>query len=190
LRSVTVGRAVSLGFLACVLVLGAAGLSSLEDDDFCDEQRYAVERSSWTSELALWPPGWRCVFSLRGGRETTVEAGSVGSFLAVLAGELLIAAWVLRRWPRVTQPLRVVAVTMLAFSVAGGGGLVGGFVSAMLVGWIVGLPLAVVGDRELRRAAGEKGAGTPVRSSRWSSGSRSRSPASSGYSVSAWGGSR
>jgi hypothetical protein len=131
LGGVTVGRALCVALVACLLVLGAAGLSSLEDEEFCAEQAYAVERSSWSSELAVWPPGWRCVFSLPDGRAATVEAGSVELFLGVLAGELLIAAWVVRRWPRVTGPARLAAVTMLVCSVAGAGGLVGGFIFAM-----------------------------------------------------------
>lgn len=121
-------------------MLGAGGLSSLEVDDFCAEQTIGGERSSWTSELVLWPPGWRCVFSLADGREVTVQAGSKELFLIVLAGELLIAALVVRRWPRVTQPLLLVAVTMLALAVAGAGGLVGGFVLAMLAAGSLALP--------------------------------------------------
>jgi hypothetical protein len=43
---------------------------------------------------------------------------------------------------------------MLVFSVVGAGALLGGFVLAIVLGLSLGVPLAVIGDRALRRAAG------------------------------------
>jgi hypothetical protein len=149
-------RALRVAFLACLLVIGAAGLSSLEDDDFCGEHGPAVEGSSWSSRVAVWPPGEQCVYSLPGGGEATVDAGSVESFLVVLATELLIAGWLVRQWPLISRQARAAAVTMLTFSVAGAGALAGGFLLAMLLGWILGVPLAAGADRALQRAAGER----------------------------------
>ena len=152
MAGVSVRRALCALFVAVIAVVGAAGLSSLQAEGFCDDHMPA-RASGWSPELALWPPGWRCVYGgLPGGGTAHAESGSVPLFLGVLASELLIAGLVVRRWPGVPPPLRVAAVVALAFAVAGSGGLLGGFLFAILFGWTFGVPLAFLADRTLRLA--------------------------------------
>jgi hypothetical protein len=146
-------RATLVAALAVLALAGAAGLSSLQDDDFCAEYPLGFSAGSTaTSELSAWPPGWRCVYEAPGARRTVVEAGSVPWFLLALAGELGIAAVVVRR--RRSAPARLAATTALALAAVGACGLVGGFGFAFTAGCVLGVPLAWLADIAFARADG------------------------------------
>jgi hypothetical protein len=149
----TAGRAVCAALVLVLLVLRAAGLSSLDDHDMCVS--VGVEGSSTTSELGLWPPGQRCVNTAPEGTVTTIESGAAGLFLVLLACELLVAAWVVLRWPRVPAAARTAAAATLALAVMGAAGL-GGFPLGLAAGVALGVPLAVAGDIALRRVSGAR----------------------------------
>ena len=69
------------------MVFAAAGLSSLEGNDFCNTNRDA--RPSDTS-VALWPPGRECSVTVTGGRRHPRDAGDAAGFFAILAAGLLL----------------------------------------------------------------------------------------------------
>lgn len=83
---------IAVPFLLLAL-LGAGGMSSLVDDDFCGNFPITFpEGSGSRSEIKLAPPGVRCVYVAPNGREMTTGSGSWLWFLIALAGEALIAA--------------------------------------------------------------------------------------------------
>jgi hypothetical protein len=127
--------------VVALLVVGAAGLSSLEDDDFCTMSLLEVgdETSSERSEAVLWPPGTRCVVTRPDGGEVAVESGSAGWFLVALAALLGVAAWHGLRPERA----RLAFAAALALGAVGVCGLAGAAALLALVGGaIVGTPLA------------------------------------------------
>jgi hypothetical protein len=63
--------------LVLLALLGAGGMSSLVDDDFCGNFPITFpEGSGSSSEIKLVPPGVRCVYTAPNGREATTESGS------------------------------------------------------------------------------------------------------------------
>ena len=124
--------------VVALLVVGAAGLSSLEDDDFCST--FGTETASPSTELALWPPGTRCVSTLPDGTSTSLEAGSAGAFLLLLAGLLAVGAWKGVRPERARYAFAVA----LALAVAGAAGLEGAWQMSVPAGLVLGVPLALV----------------------------------------------
>jgi hypothetical protein len=139
----------AVALLAILALLGAAGLSSLQDDDFCNA--YPAGTTSAASETTLWPPGWRCVYDGPGARRAVVDAGSVPWFLIALGAELAVGAWALRRR---SAPARLAAATTAALAAVGALGLVGGFGFAFTAGVVVGVPLAWLVDYAYARAEG------------------------------------
>ena len=123
--------------VVALLIVGAAGLSSLEDDDFCGA--FGAEAASLRTELALWPPGTRCVSTLPDGTSTSLEAGSAGAFLVLLASLLAVAAWKVARPERARYAFAVA----LAFAVAGAAGLEGAWQASVAAGLVLGVPLAL-----------------------------------------------
>jgi hypothetical protein len=140
-------KPVAAALLIVIALLGAAGLSSLQDDDFCSE--YGAETQTVTGELTLWPPGWRCVYEPP---RTVVNAGSVPWFLIALAGMGLVAGLALRR--RAGAPARVAATTTAALAGVGICGLLGGFAFGFVAGCALGVPLAWLADVAFARAEG------------------------------------
>ena len=138
-----------LPLLAVLALLGAAGLSSLQADDFCGA--YPARTTTSTSEISVWPPGWRCVYEAPGARRVIVDAGSVPWFLAALGAELAVGAWALRRRG---PPARLAAATTAALATVGAFGLVGGFGFAFTAGVVAGVPLAWLIDFAFARAEG------------------------------------
>jgi hypothetical protein len=78
------------------------------------------------------------------------------AFLAVVAGMLLVITAVASRWPRVPTHLRCAAAATIALAVMGIGGLVGGYLFAVLCGLLLGSPAALVADRRLLRSSGKR----------------------------------
>jgi hypothetical protein len=136
--------------LVLLALLGAGGMSSLVDDDFCSMHYRSVpgtEGVVFGTELTLRPPGWRCTDL---GRPTEITTGSWAWFFIALAGEALVAAWYLRRGSRSARAAFASTVTL---AVAGASALFGGFVPALYWGFLVGTPLAwLVGGRDLTAA--------------------------------------
>jgi hypothetical protein len=126
--------------LIVLALLGAAGLSSLQGDDFCDG--YPLGTTKVSSEVTAWPPGWRCVYESADGR-AVVDAGSVPWFLVALAGEALVLAWALRRR---SPSARLALAATVAVAAVGGCGLIGGFGFAFVFGCVLGVPLAWLTD--------------------------------------------
>lgn len=138
-----------LPLLAVLALLGAAGLSSLQGDDFCGG--YPAGTTTSTSETSVWPPGWRCVYETPGGRRVIVDAGSVPWFFVALGAELAVAVWALRRR---SAPARLAAATTSALAVVGAFAMVGGFGFAFTAGVVAGVPLAWMIDVAFARAEG------------------------------------
>lgn len=145
-------RAVAVIALTALALLGAAGMSSLEDDDFCAENYPSGfgEGSGYTSELSAWPPGWRCVYDAPDGGTAVVEVGSIPWFLVALAGVAGVAAWFLHR--RRSTPARLAATTTVALAAVGACGLIGGFLFGFTAGMLVGVPLAWLTDIAIARS--------------------------------------
>lgn len=151
-----IGRGLCAVFVGVVLVVGAAGWSAAQPSDFCEfTESYVVEGTSSSGDFSLWPPGWRCVYELPSGRTVSLESGSAGRFVGLLAAELLLAMWVARYRTRLPGPVRVAWVTVLGLSVGGMGGLVGGFLFALYAGVVFGIPVAYFAERSLLRARAE-----------------------------------
>jgi hypothetical protein len=107
------------------MVFAAAGLSSLEGNDFCNTKREAAQSIS----LALWPPGRECTIAFPRGRTVTRDAGDAAGFVAILAAGLLLVG--IRR-----SNLAVMVASM--FGVAGFIALFLGVVPAFGFGWMIG----------------------------------------------------
>lgn len=157
---VTRKRAVALLLFAGLAVPAATGIAALEDDDYCSTNQVShsayTEGSELDQETLLVPPGVRCVYTQPDGTVSTAEAASLGEFLPVLAGELVVILVVAWRSPRVPAALRLFAVSTLAIGVAGLGGLAGGFIFAGVVGFFIGVPLASALAVALAVGAGER----------------------------------
>ena len=141
LRVVSMVKAGVAALAIVLLVTGAAGFSTLAGDE-CGAAA-VVEGTSWRWTLTVWPPGGECVYSLPGGETRTVPMGSVTWWFALVALGLGVAAWTAWRWPAVPRPARVAALTMLAMCFSGLGALLGGLQSALVLGFLIGLPVAM-----------------------------------------------
>jgi hypothetical protein len=149
-------RRVLLGLLVGALLLaGTAGLSSLQDDDWCGTGELgAGERANYQSTISLWPPGSACVYTLADGTTLTEEPSAAG-FLGGLAGALLVVYAGARHWPRVPSHVRLAATATVALAVMGLGGLIGGYQFAASFGFLFGAPTALVTERLLPGHASE-----------------------------------
>jgi hypothetical protein len=126
--------------LLLLAVLGAGGMSSIEDDDFCGRfPRSFPEGSGSSTQIRLSPPGWRCVYEAPDGRRATTGTGSWTWFLVALAGELGVAAWYLRRR---STPARMAVASTVALATAGAFSLLGGLDFAFFWALTFGIPLA------------------------------------------------
>jgi hypothetical protein len=136
--------------LVLLALLGAGGMSSLQDDDFCRTHiPFAGEDVSFGTEIKLLPPSWRCVYE-SGGRRVERTTGSWPWFLIALAGEAVVAAWYLLGSSRAA---RFALAATVALAVAGTFALYGGFAFAFFWGLLLGMPLAwLVGGRDLPAA--------------------------------------
>lgn len=143
--------AVRLASMLVLLVLGAAGLSSLADDDFCAIAPAGLpEATGWSPTWTWWPPGSGCEYAAGGGRTVTTTAGSVPGFLAVLGVALAVAGWALTRRP----PARLVLAIVLAVAGAGAGSLLGGASLGLSFGLVIGGVAAYLMDGLRGAAAG------------------------------------
>jgi hypothetical protein len=132
--------------VALLLVLGAAGLSSLADDDYCGENYPSGfgEGSSYTTSYALWPLGPSCEYSGPDGSTATLKTGQpVGFFGALIVGGVV---W----WWR--EQLRAAWAAVLVFAVFGVAALAGGWVLGLLAGALVGVPVAAATTGSVWRA--------------------------------------
>jgi hypothetical protein len=68
------------------MVFAAAGLSSLEGNDFCNTNRGSAKNNA----VAVWPPGRECSVTLANGRPASRDAGDAAGFVAILAAGLLL----------------------------------------------------------------------------------------------------
>jgi hypothetical protein len=131
--------------VAVLLVIGAAGLSSLQDDDWCGSHYPAGfgEGSGAGTAIALWPLGVECRYTAPDGSTATVKSGEpVGFFGALIIGGVV---W----WWR--EQFRAAWATTLVFAVAGVGALVAGWLPALIAGFLIGVPLAIVATRSALR---------------------------------------
>jgi hypothetical protein len=138
--------------VAVLLVLGAAGLSSLEGDDYCSENYPAGfgAGSSYSASYALWPLGPTCEYTGPGARTATVKVGEpIGFFGALIVGGVV---W----WWR--EQFRTAWAATLVFAVAGVGSVVAGWLLAFLAGFAIGVPLAMYATRSVWRGLVAAGA--------------------------------
>jgi hypothetical protein len=109
-------------------VFAAAGLSSLEGNDFCTINR-GPGKSAETA-LDLWPPGRECTVTLADASVASHDAGDVAGFLAILSAGLV---FVIAR-----RRSNLVLCTAMMFGTTG---LTSFFVSqvpAFGFGWMIG----------------------------------------------------
>jgi hypothetical protein len=76
-----------LALAVVFIVFAAAGLSSLEGNDFCNINR--GPGTSAQTALDLWPPGRECTVTLADARVSSRDAGDIAGFLAILAAGLV-----------------------------------------------------------------------------------------------------
>jgi len=114
-----------LALAVVFIVFAAAGLSSLEENDFCNLNRDAAA----TTSLTLWPPGRDCAVSEPNGPTVTRDGGDAAGFLAILAAGLLLVG--IRR-------SNLAVTTAAMFGVAGLAMLVLPAVPAFGFGWMIG----------------------------------------------------
>jgi hypothetical protein len=150
-----VKRALTLLATVLLLVPAAAGLSSATDGDYCrahqpfhasaakDRMRRAGLQSFRIAaaplvsrEVALWPPGPRCVYEYSDGRVVKRPLGDVGAFFAVIAAGAVAAA----------RRNRYARATLLSLAVAGVGFLLYG-IEAIVPAVSVGIVVAYAGTR-------------------------------------------
>ena len=117
-----------LALAVVFIVFAAAGLSSLEGNDFCNIHR-GPGKSTQTS-LDLWPPGRECTVTLANGRPASRDAGDAAGFLAILAAGLALV--IVRR--RSSHAL----CTAMMFGTTGLTSLVVSQVPAFGFGWMIG----------------------------------------------------
>jgi hypothetical protein len=109
------------------MVFAAAGLSSLDGNDFCNTNRGPA--SSTEASIQLWPPGRECTVTVTNARPASRDAGSGAGFVAILAAGLLLVGY--RR-----SNLALCTATIFGLT-----GLTGLFVSqapAFGFGWMIG----------------------------------------------------
>jgi hypothetical protein len=131
--------------VAVLLVLGAAGLSSLRNDDYCGENVPAGfgEGSSYSTSYALWPLGPSCEYTGPHGNTATLKTGApIGFFGALIVGGVV---W----WWR--EQFRAAWAATLVFAVVGLGSLLAGWQLAFLAGFVIGVPLAMRATRSVLR---------------------------------------
>ena len=137
--------------IACavgLLMVAAAGLSAPVESDYCGAHAHAtisvngtrlVRREPAVSrELALWPPGQRCVYAYADGRLTIRSIGSVAAFVMLLAAGLVA----------VVRRNRFSWATLLMLAVAGAGCLVRGIDTV-----IAAVPIGIAVTFALTRSA-------------------------------------
>jgi hypothetical protein len=127
---------------AALLVVAAAGLSSLRENDYCSLRAPKVESEAdapgWSSHLVLWPPGPRCVFTTVDGHVSSLDFGDGSAFLLLLAcGSLAIV----RRTPYTWASLILLGLAGLVAVETEFQGLVAAF--------IFGVPLALAATRSI-----------------------------------------
>jgi hypothetical protein len=122
----------ALAFAAIFMVFAAAGLSSLEGNDFCNTNRTNGE-AAFKTKLVLLPPGRECSVPRTGARPVERKAGDAIGFFAILAAGLLLLG--LRR-----SPLAV--ATAAVFGMTGLTALGVSLVPAFGFGWMIGGILA------------------------------------------------
>jgi hypothetical protein len=136
--------------LVLLALLGAGGMSSLQDDDYClTHIPFASEDVGFGTEVKWLPPGWRCSYD-SGGEHRERTTGSWPWFLIALAGEALVAARYLHGGSRAA---RFAFAATVALAVAGAISLIGGVAFGFFWGLLLGMPLAwLVGGRDLMAA--------------------------------------
>jgi hypothetical protein len=107
------------------MVCAAAGLSSLQDNDFCNLNR----GTATTISFSAWPPGQACTIAPPKGTPVVRDGGDAAGFLAILGAGLLLIG--LRR-----SDLAVMIASM--FGVAGLVLLVLSSIPAFGFGWMIG----------------------------------------------------
>ena len=107
------------------MVFAAAGLSSLEGNDFCNTNRASAKDTS----VAVFPPGRECSVPVTGGGVTSRDAGDAAGFFAILAAGLLLVAY--RR-----SNLAVMVASM--FGMTGLTALFVAEIPAFGFGWMIG----------------------------------------------------
>jgi hypothetical protein len=117
-----------LALAVVFIVFAAAGLSSLEGNDFCNINR--GPGTSAQSSIALWPPGRDCTVTLASGRVASREAGDAAGFLAILAAGLALVI--------VRRRSNLALCTALMFGTTGLTSLVVSQVPAFGFGWMIG----------------------------------------------------
>ncbi len=135
-------KRVVVAFAAVAFAVAAVGLSAARDDDYCDvvHPRTETGGESVSYEYAFWPPGRTCVYAYPDGHTDTVELGDSGEFVAMLVGATVLLA---RR-----SPTTWAAAVM--FGLGGLGGLEFAWQGANIVGFIYGVPLALLVTRSLK----------------------------------------
>jgi hypothetical protein len=131
--------------VALLLVLGAAGLSSLQADDYCGQNLPTGfgEGTSYSTSYAVWPLGPSCEYTGPHGNTATLKAGEpVGFFGALFVGGVV---W----WWR--EQLRAAWAATLVFAVAGVFSLLAGWLLAFCAGLVLGVPLAIRVTGSVRR---------------------------------------
>ena len=107
------------------MVFAAAGLSSLEGNDFCNTNRASAKDTS----VAVFPPGRECSVPVTGGGVTSRDAGDAAGFFAILAAGLLLISY--RR-----SNLAVMVASM--FGMTGLTALFVAEIPAFGFGWMIG----------------------------------------------------
>jgi hypothetical protein len=142
-----------LPLLVALVLVGAAGLSSLKADDYCTvAYAGAPDGTSWSTSLSARPPGWQCDYVRPDGTTRAVQAGSWPWLAVALAGFAAVGAWAYRR--RRSPAARLATASTIAMAAVGAFGLVGGFNFAFFAGCLVGVPLAWLSDVAFVRAEG------------------------------------
>ena len=131
--------------VAVLLVLGAAGLASLRDDDYCADNYPAGigEGASYSSSFSVWPLGLSCDYTGPHGNTATLKSSEpIGFFGALIVGGVV---W----WWR--EQFRAAWAATLVFAVVGLGALIAGWQLAFLAGFVIGVPLAMRATRSVLR---------------------------------------
>ena len=109
------------------MVFAAAGLSSLEGNDFC-----TIDHGPGTSTQAsvkLWPPGRECTVTRAGARPVSREAGDAAGFVAILLAGLVLVGY---------RRSNLALCTATIFGLTGLTGLLVSQAPAFGFGWMIG----------------------------------------------------
>jgi hypothetical protein len=109
------------------MVFAAAGLSSLEGNDFCNIDR--GPGSSTQASVTLWPPGRECTVTATNRRPASRDAGDGAGFLAILAAGLVLVGY---------RRSNLALCTATSFGLTGLTGLFVPGVAAFGFGWMIG----------------------------------------------------